>query len=40
MIYPIDWNGEKSGKQIQALEKVRNLINEASQHVETAVKQL
>ena len=40
VIYPIDWKGEKSRKQIQALEKVRNSINEASQHVETAVKQL
>jgi len=40
VIYPVDWNGEKSKKQIQVLEKVRNLINEANNHVETAVKQL
>jgi len=40
VIYPLDWNGEKSGKQIQTLEKVRNLINEASNHVKLAAKQL
>jgi len=40
VIYPIDWNGEKSRKQIKALEKVRNLINEASNHIKLAVKQL
>jgi hypothetical protein len=40
VIYPLDWNGEKSRKQIQALEKVRSLINEASNHVKLALKQL
>ncbi len=40
VIYPLDWNGEKSRKQIKALEKVRNLINEASVHVKLAAKQL
>ena len=40
VIYPIDWIGEKSKKQIQTLEKVENIINEASQHIKLAVKQL
>ena len=40
VIYPVDWNGEKSREQIQALEKVRNLINEASNHIKIAIKQL
>jgi len=40
VIYPLDWNGEKSREQIQALEKVRKLINEASNHVKLALKQL
>jgi len=40
VIYPIDWFGPKSQKQIHALEKVRTLINEADGHIRTAVKQL
>lgn len=40
VIYPIDWLGEKSKKQIQTLEEVEKIINEASQHIKLAVKQL
>ena len=40
VIYPIDWLGEKSKNQIQTLEEVEKIINEASQHIKLAVKQL
>ncbi|RLD10453.1 MAG: hypothetical protein DRI44_06070 [Chlamydiae bacterium] len=40
VIYPIDWSTEKSKKQIETLEKVEKLIDEANPHLEFAVKQL
>ncbi len=40
VIHPIDWLGEKSKKQVQTLEEVEKIMNEASQHIKLAIKQL
>jgi len=40
VVYPIDWLGKKSKKQIQTLGKVKDKINTANEHIRLAIKQL